>query len=115
MKLAIKTNIDRGPTALTQSEASADPSGLGCLVIIARHHGLHLSESQIMHDNVLSGREVSIEELLKCAKTAGLKARAVRLDWDGLSHLKKALPAIVRLKNGGSMVLLRVTGEPDES
>ena len=37
------------------------------------------------------------------------------LTWDGLSHLKKALPAIVTLKNGSSMVLLRLAGESDDT
>ena len=96
-----------------QPEGSSAPSGLGCLVIVARHHGLHLTVSQLIHDNVLPNREVSVAEILKCAQSAGLKATIVHLDWNGLAHLKKALPAIVMLKNGGSMVLLRLEGEKD--
>jgi subfamily B ATP-binding cassette protein HlyB/CyaB len=98
---------------MVRPEGSSAPSGLGCLVIVARHHGLHLTVPQLIHDNVLSSREVSVAEILKCAQSAGFKAKAVDLDWDGLAHLKKALPAIVCLKNGGTLVLLRLEGEKD--
>jgi subfamily B ATP-binding cassette protein HlyB/CyaB len=91
------------------------PSGLGCLVVIARQHGLHLSTSQLVHDNGLTGKELSVPDLMKCARSAGLKARSLHLEWGALVGLKKALPAIVVLKHGGSMVLLRVDGENDQS
>ena len=93
-------------------EQQKTPSGLGCLVIVARQHGLHLTTDQLIHDNLLSGPEVSFADLIKCAAKAGLSAKTVELDWHGLTHLKKALPAIVRLKNGANMVLTRV--EADE-
>ena len=93
---------------------SQDASGLECLVIVARQHGLHLTASQLIHDNVLTGSEVSIADLIKCATKAGLSAKLVNLDWNGLRHLKKALPAIVKLKNGASMVLLRLEGDDDD-
>ena len=37
----------------------------------------------------------------------------MQLDWDGLAHLKKALPVIARLKSGQCMVVLRVAGEDE--
>src|SRR5215471_18335879 len=89
--------------------------GLGCLVIIARQHGLHLSTSQLIHDNGLTGKELSVPDLLKCARSAGLKARSLHLKWSALTALKKALPAIVVLKHGRSMVLLRVDGKNDQA
>lgn len=88
-----------------------EPSGLGALVIIARHHGLDLTVSQLVHDNLLSGEEVTAAEIVRCANNSGLRSKLVRLKWDGLFHLKKALPAIVRLKDGTSMVLLRLEGD----
>jgi len=91
----------------------AAPSALGCLVIVARQHGMHLTVSQLIHDNVLTGEEVSSKQLVKCAKGAGLSAKSVTLDWDGLQQLKKALPAIVKLNNGASMVLLRFDGDEE--
>jgi len=97
----------------TMLSSDVEPSGLGCLVIVARKHGMHLTIPQLIHDNVLSGKEVSAAELLKCAAEAGLSAKKVTLDWSGLQSLKKALPAIVRLKNGAHMVVVRVESEDD--
>jgi subfamily B ATP-binding cassette protein HlyB/CyaB len=44
-----------------------------------------------------------------------MTAKAVTLDWKGLSHLKRALPAIVRLRDGSHMVLLRLEGDESSS
>ena len=43
----------------TPPPATKEPTGLGCLVIVARHHGMHLTVPQLIRDNVLSGDEVS--------------------------------------------------------
>ncbi|WP_375783980.1 peptidase domain-containing ABC transporter [Bradyrhizobium sp. Pha-3] len=91
------------------------PSGLACLVIVARQHGLHLTPSQLIHDNLLGDQEVTLAELLKCANTSGMTAKAVSLDWKGLSHLKRALPVIVRLRDGSHMVLLRLEGDENST
>ncbi|MGY3697172.1 subfamily B ATP-binding cassette protein HlyB/CyaB [Bradyrhizobium sp. USDA 3240] len=91
------------------------PSGLACLVIVARQHGLNLTPSQLIHDNLLGDQEVTLAELLKCANSSGMTAKAVTLDWKGLSHLKRALPAIVRLRDGSHMVLLRLEGDENST
>jgi ATP-binding cassette, subfamily B, bacterial HlyB/CyaB len=96
------------------SDGAIEPTGLACLVIVARHHGAHLTTPQLIRDNLLTGEEVSASQLLKCARAAGLKARAVRLSGSRLSHLNKTVPAIVRLKNGASMVLRRIEGDADQ-
>ncbi|WFU39446.1 peptidase domain-containing ABC transporter [Bradyrhizobium sp. CB82] len=93
------------------SVENPEPTGLAALVIVARQHGLHLTVSQLVHENVLSGGEVAPSEIIKCANNSGMRAKLVHLDWDGLSHLKKALPAIVCLKDGSKMVLLRLEGD----
>src|SRR6201991_3706637 len=87
------------------------PSALGCLIIVARQHGLHLTSTQLIKDNLLNDQEVTLDQLVRCAEKADMRAKLVSLDWGGLSHLKKALPAIVRLRNGSHMVLLRVEGD----
>src|SRR5579871_3566883 len=106
--------VDASPIAIPvvapQTE-DYEPTGLAALVIVARRHGLHLTVSQLIHDNVLSGGEVSAAQIVKCATNSGMKAKVVRLGWDGLTHLKKALPAIITLKDGTNMVLLRLEGD----
>ena len=91
------------------------PSGLECLVIVARQHGLHLTPTQLIKDNLLTDQDVTPGQLVRCAEKAGMRSKLVKLDWDGLSHLKKALPAIVRLRNGSYMVLLRVEGDANNT
>lgn len=100
---------------LVREGASTDPtpaSALECLVIVARQHGMHLTPTQLVQDNLLRDQNVSIPQLIKCAENAGMKAKAVKLDWAHLAQLKKALPAVVWLRNGTSMVLLSVDGDP---
>jgi subfamily B ATP-binding cassette protein HlyB/CyaB len=91
------------------------PSGLECLIIVARQHGLHLTSTQLIKDNLLTDQEVTLDQVVRCAEKAGMQSKPVKLDWDGLSHLKKALPAIVRLRNGSYMVLLRVEGDANNT
>ncbi|WP_024516219.1 peptidase domain-containing ABC transporter [Bradyrhizobium sp. Tv2a-2] len=99
------------PSVTTPHLEDYEPTGLASLVIVARQHGLNLTVSQLIHDNVLSGGEVSAAQIVKCASNSGMKAKVVRLDWDGLGHLKKALPAIIRLKDDTCMVLVRLDGD----
>ena len=113
--MTVMAKIDPNKLTLSQPEGSGGKSGLDCLVIVARSRGVHLSVPQLVHDNVLTGKDVSTAQLLKCAHSAGLKAKVAHLTWDGLSHLKKALPAIVTLKSGANMVLLRLAGGPDDA
>jgi ATP-binding cassette, subfamily B, bacterial HlyB/CyaB len=96
-----------------QPDGASEASALKCLVLVARHHGLDLSVPQLIHDNALSGSSISPLEVLRCAQSAGLTARVVELDWEGLSELNKALPAIVTLKNRIHMVVRGFEGSAD--
>ena len=87
------------------------PTWLRCLAIVGRVHGFNFTVSQLVKDNLLSSDSVTVEELLTCTRQAGLKARLVNLDFDDLKHLKKALPAIIRLKTGAAIILERVENE----
>jgi len=91
-------------------ESSAG-SLLDSLVIVARHREVHLSRDQLLRDHQLTSPEVSVDEALRIARAAGLRAHAVRLRWDDLFQMGSALPAIVLLRNGGAMVLLRARAE----
>ena len=83
-------------------------TALACLAMVARHHGLNLTTPQLIADNLLPSANITLKELVRCARNAGLKAKLVKLDWRGLVHLRKALPTIVGLKTGGAMVLIGV-------
>ena len=106
------------PVVLDADKAAAPemkngPSGLASLVIVARRHGLHLSVQQLIRENMLSGREVSTAEIVRCARSAGLKTEATRLSWRALAQIQRALPALVRFKHGSWMVLRAVEQDID--
>ena len=100
--------------ALLDALEGPETSGLGSLVIVARQHGLHLTVPQVIHDNVLDGKAITSADLIRCAARAELVAKSVQLDWASLQELKKALPAIVRLKSGSCMVLQELRGGEDD-
>jgi len=87
--------------------AAAAASMLAALVIVARHRGVHLSPTQLRRDHRLTRGEPSLEQLLQIARAHGMRASATRLGFRDLLQLGKALPAILLLKNGSAMVLLR--------
>ena len=94
---------------------SANATALGCLVLVARQHGLHLTVPQLVHDNLLGPGELDVSVIVRCAKGVGLKTKVVHLGWSALHHLRKVLPAIVGLKNGSFLVLRRLDGDKDDA
>jgi ATP-binding cassette, subfamily B, bacterial HlyB/CyaB len=104
------------PARVLDEPASAAPgepdsSLLDSLVVAARYREVHLSRVQLMRDHQLTSREVPVEDLLRIARAAGLRAHAARLRWSDLFNMGTALPAIVLLRNGGAMVLLRARAD----
>ena len=83
---------------------------LEALVIVARHRGIHLSQTQLRRDHRLGPGEPSADKLLKIARASGMRGVATRLGFRDLLRMRAALPAILLLKNGSAMVLLK--GEP---
>ena len=62
--------------------------------MVGGRHGLQLTVRQIVQDNALASEDISTAQLVHCARGCGLKAEAVTLDWNGLTKLGNALPAI---------------------
>src|SRR5439155_13285278 len=85
----------------------ATGSLLGSLVIVARHRSVHLSKEQLIRDHQLKASDATVPETLKIAHAAGLRASITRLRWNDLFKMGSALPAILMLRNGAAMVLLR--------
>jgi subfamily B ATP-binding cassette protein HlyB/CyaB len=80
---------------------------LGSLVIAARHRGVQLSKEQLIRDHQLKAGDASVAETLRIAHACGLRASVTRLRWGDLFKMGTALPAIVLLRNGAAMVLMR--------
>src|SRR5260370_33305755 len=97
------------PSSVNPLDDSANATGslLGSLVIVARHRGVQLSKEQLIRDHQLKASDASVKETLGIAHASGLRASATRLRWDDLFNMGTALPAIVLLRNGAAMVLMR--------
>ena len=80
-------------------------TALICFSIIAREHKLELTQDRLQHEYGLSTEEIPAATLLRMAKEHGLKARQLQLTWQSLLELKKAYPAIARLRNGRHVIL----------
>lgn len=76
-----------------------------CLAIVARQRGIDVSFERLRHDYVLENTEPTTTRLIGMAEDIGLRARRTKLTWRNLERLGKALPAILRLRNGNCMVL----------
>jgi subfamily B ATP-binding cassette protein HlyB/CyaB len=79
-------------------------TGLAALVMLLRFHGLPADPEQIRHQ-FAAGR-IGISEMLRCAKTFGLKARTRQTSWERLEHTP--LPGIVSLRDGTFLLLGKV-------
>jgi subfamily B ATP-binding cassette protein HlyB/CyaB len=76
-----------------RGEALAD-SGLACLAIVGRFHGVPVDAQQLRHDFAKSREAFSAADLVLAARRLGLKARELTSDWPRLTQT--ALPALVQ-------------------
>ena len=84
-----------------------------CLTAIAQHHGLQVNPERLVHDYALGAEEPAQALFLRMAADIGLKAKAERMDWDGLVALQGVFPLVARLSNGNSVIVIGARREPD--
>ena len=94
---AVNTEENAGPPSHTMLEA---------LCFIARHHGLHLSQEQLIRQFARSHGEVSAASIVAAADQNGLKAQRTHLRFEHLLRLGRAVPALLRMKDGTAQVLI---------
>ena len=86
---------------------TSQDTGLASLVLLLRFHGLAADPGQIRHE--LGTAALGMGEMLRCARTFGLKARAIESEWAGLAKLP--LPAIAARRDGGFFILAKASGD----
>ena len=91
-------------------------AGIACLAAIARFHGLDYTEMQLVQFASPGPEGVKPAHLVQVARKIDLSAKLVRLSWDRLRRLGRALPAILILRDGGAVVLsgIRDTAEAQD-
>ena len=87
-------------------EAAALETALQCFVAVARHHGMDLSADRIKHDHAVKPDDDVGRLLPKIAREAGMRTRKLRVGWKELARFGEAYPAIARLANGNSVIVL---------
>jgi ATP-binding cassette subfamily B protein len=89
-------------------DATSARSGLlAAMVIVARHRGVHLSVEQLIHDHLLPPGDPDDAAFLMILGASGLRGTCTSLNWAELMALGTAVPAILRMRDGRSLVLLR--------
>lgn len=81
-------------------------SGLICLVLLARFHGLPADPSSLRHQFGESGKSFSCDDILRAAKSLGLKSRRISSNTGRLSKTK--LPAIAEHADGHFFIIAQV-------
>jgi len=89
----------------SQAQIEAD-SGLYCLAMLARFHGIAADPAQLRHRFAPQDQPFGRREILLAARHLGLKARALRSQWPRLAAT--SLPAIAIDRQGGFFILARI-------
>ena len=92
------------------SGGSAD-AALASFVLLAQFLGVPAEPAQIHHDRGQGDRPYDFDDLIRVAKKLGLMARRKKAAAHNLAKLP--LPALVRLADGGTAILLKVDDTGD--
>lgn len=81
------------------------PSSLRALVIVGSRLGLDITVDQLRRRFALPPGEPDTRTLIAVAREVGLDAEALRMTFQQLPRIARALPAILRAKDGGALIL----------
>lgn len=107
----------RGTPQLAPLDAGAPAvsTGLQCLCLVGRHHGLDVDERRLTHEHALDREELSLPHLLDIALSSGLHGRITRLTWKKALSLQQAFPVLVEKRDGSYALLCNIQQAEDES
>lgn len=84
-------------------------SALACFILLAKFLGVPADPNQIHHDRGQGNDPYTLEHLSRIAKRLGLMSRLRDAKREEISKIP--LPAIVRTKDGGAFILLKIEEE----
>ena len=104
--------VDGRSQPKTPAEAAAGTadldSGLVCLLIVGRFHGIAADGDRLRRECGRPGESFRVMELLRAARSLGLKARCVRSRW---ARRAVPLPALARMRDGRWTILARAEAD----
>lgn len=95
--------MSAGTTAVPNLDPKAVDSGLAALVLMARYHGVAVDSDALRHQLTEQGEALSVDQLLRAAKTLDLKARVIVSDGSRLAAAP--MPCIAELTDGRFLIL----------
>jgi ATP-binding cassette subfamily B protein len=99
-------------TAHTPREPLPGATSLLALAAVATRLGIEVSIDQLRRRFALDTGEPDTHTLIAVARELGLEAKAVSMSFHELPRLARALPAILRAKNGGALILDDARSDP---
>jgi subfamily B ATP-binding cassette protein HlyB/CyaB len=101
-------------TAVTQVQGIEAPvsSLLRALVAVASRLGLDVSVDQLQRRFALPSGEPDTATLVALARELGLETQVLSITFQELPRVARALPAILRAKDGGALILEEARSDP---
>jgi subfamily B ATP-binding cassette protein HlyB/CyaB len=90
----------------THADALQQDTGLACLAIVGRFHGIPVEPSQLRHEFSKLRERFAPADLVLAARRLGLKARELKSDWARLTQT--ALPALIQQGDGSFLVAAKI-------
>ena len=97
------------PELHAEAQRKKVDTGLNCLVMIAKFHGIAADPEQIRHAFAIGSDGMNDIDILRAAKELGFKAKAANVKYEKLQKLR--LPAIVEIKNERYVILAKAENE----
>ncbi|WBS02793.1 peptidase domain-containing ABC transporter [Pseudoduganella sp. SL102] len=85
-----------------------------CLAAIAQHHGLPVNPERLIDEFALGAEEPGNNLIIRMAADIGMKAKASRLSWQGLTAQTGVFPLMARLSGGQMVIIVGVRAEQEE-
>jgi ATP-binding cassette subfamily B protein len=88
------------------------PTSLRALAAVASRQGVDVNVDQLRRRFALAAGEPETQTLIALARELGLEARVLWMSFEELPRLARALPAILRAKDGGALILEDARTDP---
>ncbi len=98
--------------SIEAAPGAAISSSLRALAAVASRFGLDVSVDQLRRRFALQRGEPDTATLVALARELGLEAQVLRMTFQDLPRIARALPAILRAKDGGALILEDARADP---
>ncbi len=105
-------HANTGPSEQDFREMRIRHSALFALTAIAKHHQLPMDMAQVMHDNAVGEKDLTIREIINIAGKNSLKAKKTKIKWSKLEKYQHVFPCIAEKKDGHYVIMCGMRQQP---